>query len=173
MFNFSIICWSEWHLSNIRVTPLATQARIKQLCWQLSVQKPERGTERRRSSTMILLRVFLCFYVTDTETERHSLLTQASHYVGCNLSFRGPVRPSDCTEWGVKHWPPLSFLCFHSAYLCNSDYSLTEWVFGQWGGEVGRVCVCALGGRGTRGFGRPVGRVGTQCVMEGFIWDLL
>lgn len=123
---------------------------------------------------MIPLRVCLCFCVTDSETERHSLLTQASHYVGCNLSFRGPVRPSDCTEWGSNVGPHRLSCAF--TLLTSATLIIARWsgYLGQCGGEVGRVCVCARGGRGARGFGRPQSvELGMQGVMEGFIYGVL
>lgn len=70
----------------------------------------------------------------EREKEQRSLLSQASHYVPCNLSFRGPGPSSNCAEWGWSNWPPLSFLCFHSAQLGNSDYKPTV-SLGRFGGR--------------------------------------
>lgn len=45
----------------------------------------------------------------EREKEQRSLLSQASHYVPCNLSFRGPGRSSDCAEWGLEQLAPAVF----------------------------------------------------------------
>lgn len=111
-------------------SPLGPHGRhVKQLRWQMSgvpatrrrgQSRAERSGAEQSGTSAIMPHAAgpsVCVRVCEREREKEqrSLLSQASHYVACNLSFRGPGRSSDCAEWGWSNWPPLSFLCFHSA----------------------------------------------------------
>lgn len=82
----------------------------------------------------------VCVCEREREKERQSLLSQASHYVGCNLSFRGLGWSSDCTEWGSSTGPR----CLSCAFTLLSSATLIinrEGGVGVWGRGVAEVWV--------------------------------
>lgn len=66
------------------------------------------------------------------------LLSQASHYVGCNLSFSRPGRSSGPTEWGPSagpRCPSCAFTLLSSATLIRNR----EGGVGLWGRGVAEL----------------------------------
>ncbi len=125
------------------------------------VTREKNRTEQDFSNNATVgLSVCVCEREREREKERQSLLSQASHYVGCNLSFRGPGRPSDCAEWGSSTGPrclSCAFTLLSSATLIiNREGGVGVWGRGSGGG---------LGGSGVVKFRTGMGvMVSLQCV---------
>lgn len=128
---------------------------LKQLCWQMSPREAESRTEQSRTSAIMLLSA--CVRAGQGKAE-WSLLSQASHYVGCNLSFSrpGPVLPIALN--GARAPAPAAFSC---AFTLLSSATLI--INGEGGGRGG----AEAGGGGEGGGGKGQG-AGGRGVLDRF-----